>query len=67
MQVKQSVERILRIKLEYLRDENREYRFSSVSPEDIDRYIPSDEAENFFLQNASEVYPMLEGQINFLK
>jgi beta-N-acetylhexosaminidase len=51
-QVKESVKRILRIKLEYLKDESGSYRFNEKKPGDIARFIPSPEAEDFFMQNA---------------
>ena len=51
-QVKKSVARIIRIKLQYLKNSSNEYSFADVAPEDIEKYIPSKEAEDFFLQNA---------------
>ncbi len=51
-QVKRSVERIIRIKLEYLKDDNGRYRFASINSDDIEKHIPSAEAEEFFFQNA---------------
>ena len=51
-QVKKSVERILRIKLDYLKNEQNSYTFGNLDSEDIENFIPSDEAEAFFLQNA---------------
>ena len=51
-QVRESVKRILRIKLQYLKNDSNKYTFAEVSSEDIKKYIPSEEAEDFFLQNA---------------
>ena len=51
-QVKKSVARIIRIKLQYLKNSSNKYSFADVAPEDIEKYIPSKEAEDFFLQNA---------------
>ena len=51
-QVKESVKRILRIKMQYLKNDSNEYTFAQISGKDIEKYIPSKEAEAFFLQNA---------------
>ena len=51
-QVKNSVKRILKIKLDYMKDSSGNYKFASVSPKDIDKHIPSAEADDFFMQNA---------------
>ena len=50
-QVKESVRRILRIKLQYFKD-GTTYKFKEMTADDIARLVPSPEAEDFFMQNA---------------
>ncbi len=51
-QVIESVRRILKIKLDYMKGNDNRYKFGNTSPDDIENNIPSKEAEDFFLQNA---------------